>query len=66
MLEQIRIVLVGTSHTGNIGSVAPRYENYGLKQVGAGVLLKSCLTARLMHYQQAPVIFWLVLRLWIR
>jgi tRNA (cytidine32/uridine32-2'-O)-methyltransferase len=33
MLDQIRIVLVGTSHTGNIGSVARAMKTMGLSQL---------------------------------
>lgn len=33
MLEQIRIVLVGTSHTGNIGSVARAMKTMGLSRL---------------------------------
>lgn len=33
MLEQIRIVLVGTSHTGNIGSVARAMKTMGLSKL---------------------------------
>ena len=33
MLEQIRIVLVGTSHTGNIGSVARAMKTMGLNDL---------------------------------
>ncbi|MBN8444864.1 MAG: tRNA (cytosine(32)/uridine(32)-2'-O)-methyltransferase TrmJ [Gammaproteobacteria bacterium] len=33
MLEQIRIILVGTTHTGNIGSVARAMKTMGLSQL---------------------------------
>lgn len=33
MLDQIRIILVGTSHTGNIGSVARAMKTMGLSQL---------------------------------
>ena len=33
MLEHIRIVLVGTSHTGNIGSVARAMKTMGLSKL---------------------------------
>ena len=58
MLEQIRIVLVGTSHTGNIGSVARAMKTMGLsKLVLVSPMIGLTRFARFAGVASWPVVF---------